>query len=139
MTPVRLAVAAATVVASATLVLPAVAAAAPTPAKPSSPVIRDCLGKPTVKPTRIVLACADAGSALTRIVWHEWNANDAIGSATLEENDCTPNCASGRTVKRAVGINAHTPVGTGADRRFTVITYGASGSWGNSFQDAQLP
>jgi hypothetical protein len=102
-------------------------------------VVRDCLSKPTVKPASIYLACADANSRLTGIVWDSWTADIATGVGNLEENTCKPDCARGTQVSRRVGISVHTPVGKGADRRFTVVTYGTSGAWGNDFRDADLP
>ncbi|TWS26136.1 hypothetical protein FK268_02500 [Tsukamurella sputi] len=121
----------------ATATLPAVAGAAPVAAQTS--VIRDCLSRPATKPSSITLACADANARLVGIVWDSWTADIATGVGDLEENTCEPDCARGAQVSRRVGISVHTPVGTGADRRFTVVTYGTSGAWGNDFRDADLP
>ena len=56
----------------------------------------DCLGKPTVKPAQVVLACADANLGMKNIVWLGWGDPVAAGVGTAYANDCTPTCASGR-------------------------------------------
>lgn len=116
----------------------AMGAPAPNPAA-AAPVIKNCLSENTVKPKTIDLACADANSRLVGITWEAWTTEVAIGDGTYEENTCTPDCARGTQVRRSVGITAHTPVGTGVDRRFSKVTFGASGGWGNTFRDAELP
>ncbi|GAA1005076.1 hypothetical protein GCM10009551_082120 [Nocardiopsis tropica] len=127
-------------VAATALTAPAVATAAPGKPAPKSPVIRNCLSEPTVKPKTIDLSCADANSRIVGITWDEaWGPEMATGIGTIEENTCKPDCARGKQTARKVTINVHTPVGKGADRRFTKVTYGSSGSWGNNFKDAELP
>jgi hypothetical protein len=62
----------------------------------ADPVIVNCLGKDVRTPKQIVLACADAGIAVTGISWTIWNANRAKGRGTLTWNTCLPtDCASG--------------------------------------------
>jgi hypothetical protein len=56
----------------------------------------DCLGKPTVRPPEVVLACADAGLGVRRIRWLGWGQPTAAGVGTAFANDCTPTCAAGR-------------------------------------------
>jgi hypothetical protein len=122
-------------VAATVMATPAVATAAPAVPAPKSPVIRNCLSAPTVKPKNVDLACADGNSRITGITWDTWTKDSAIGVGTLQENSCTPDCARGKQTARRVTVNAHTPVGTRGDRRFTVVTYGSKGD----FRDAQLP
>lgn len=122
-------------VAATALTAPAVATAAPGKPAPKSPVIRNCLSEPTVKPKAIDLACADANSRIEGITWDTWTNDSAIGVGTMQENTCKPDCARGKQTTRKVTINVHTPVGKGADRRFTVVTYGSKGD----FRDANLP
>jgi hypothetical protein len=50
---------------------------------------------PTVKPTYIVLACADVGIVLEGLHWTSWTANEAAAVGTLVYKDCRPNCADG--------------------------------------------
>ena len=124
--------------------LPATALATPGPATPGAavPVIRTCEGLRAVKPATIPLTCQDGQAkvaVLTDVVWTEWTAQDAIGYGKVRETVCKPDCLSGKVTVRNVGITAHTPVGKGPAKHFSVVTYGASGAWGNNFQDAQLP
>jgi hypothetical protein len=69
------------------------AAAAPAAAKPV--VIVNCAGKAQVKPSSVVLTCADGGIGLEKLTWVSWKGV-AFGSATEYENDCYPYCASGK-------------------------------------------
>jgi hypothetical protein len=62
-------------------------------ARPS--VAPNCLGKPVVRPSEVVLACADAGLGVRAIQWLGWGAPVAAGLGTAFANDCTPSCAAG--------------------------------------------
>jgi hypothetical protein len=57
-----------------------------------------CTGKLTFKPSTYVLSCADYGAGWTEMTWSVWNASTASGHGFLRQNDCTPNCASGKFV-----------------------------------------
>jgi hypothetical protein len=59
-------------------------------------VVPNCLGKPTVRPAEVVLACADAGLGVRGLRWLGWGAPTAAGIGIAFANDCTPNCAAGR-------------------------------------------
>jgi hypothetical protein len=48
------------------------------------------------KPKRIVIACGDAGIWLGKLKWSSWNGASAKGSGIYNQNDCTPDCASGK-------------------------------------------
>src|SRR5262245_13276300 len=48
-----------------------------------------------VKPTSIILTCADGGLQVKDITWNTWNQQGASGEGTAWANDCTPNCAQG--------------------------------------------
>jgi hypothetical protein len=51
--------------------------------------------KPTVRPAKITIACADANFYLDRMRWSSWKASTAAGAGTAHVNDCTPYCAAG--------------------------------------------
>jgi hypothetical protein len=72
------------------LTLASTAAGAATPS-----VVPNCLGKPTVKPAEIILACADAGLGVRSLHWLAWGQARTAGLGTAFANDCTPNCAAG--------------------------------------------
>jgi len=54
-----------------------------------------CLGKPTVRPSSVVLACADANFGMRKLVWRGWGRATARATGTAYANDCNPNCAAG--------------------------------------------
>ncbi len=75
-----------------------VAAALPLAASSrSAPIaaLPNCLGKPIVRPTSVIFACGDGGVYATGVHWRNWGAPFATATATMHENDCTPNCAQG--------------------------------------------
>jgi hypothetical protein len=55
----------------------------------------DCLGKPRVKPTSVLLACGDGSFRVTKLAWTGWGQTFAAGRGTGFVNDCKPNCAAG--------------------------------------------
>jgi hypothetical protein len=57
-----------------------------------------CTGKVTAKPSTYTLSCADANAGWTGMTWSAWNASSASGHGTLRQNDCTPNCVSGKFI-----------------------------------------
>ncbi|GAA1005416.1 hypothetical protein GCM10009551_082970 [Nocardiopsis tropica] len=122
----------ATATVTATAAGGATGGAAPAPQTTS---IKACDGSPAVRPSELVLACADAGAVVSGITWDSWANDTATGSGTLTTKTCEPDCASGGTQTRTVGVTLHTPVRdpNGASR-FTVATVGSKGD----FQDYTL-
>jgi len=83
-------------VASLGACLAALAAAGALHAAAAAPsVVPNCLGKPVVMPSEVVLACADAGLGVERIHWLGWGSPVAAGLGSAFANDCSPNCAAG--------------------------------------------
>jgi len=83
-------------VASGGAVAAFVTAAQAAPAAPAAPhpvTIISCSGKAQVKPSRYVLACADAGDYLTGMHWVSWK-NVAFGAGTERIHGCFPSCAA---------------------------------------------
>lgn len=69
-------------------------------------VVINCAGKGVTKPKEIVLSCADAGIALTKLTWSKWDANGATGAGTLSWNTCLPKtCAAGIVQKYPVKVS----------------------------------
>ncbi len=117
-----------------------VAAAQPALARPT--VSLSCLGKPTVKPSEVVLACADAGLGVRRIVWLGWGQPVAAGVGTAFANDCTPTCAAGHFhTYRAVLLlgGAQRCAGKIAYRTATVAIVGAPPPAWTTAADATYP
>ena len=57
-----------------------------------------CSGKLTTKPATYLLSCADANAGWTTMTWSAWNAGSATGHGVLRQNDCKPNCVSGKFI-----------------------------------------
>jgi hypothetical protein len=78
--------------------VPAVAAQAPGPGKPFAP--KDCT-KAEVKPSRIVIACADFGLFVRVKHWTRWNEDRAKGRGVFHANECVPlaECGPGQFKK----------------------------------------
>jgi hypothetical protein len=54
-----------------------------------------CEHKSRARPTSLITACADANQYVDHLRWSAWSATRAVGTGTLHQNDCTPNCAAG--------------------------------------------
>jgi hypothetical protein len=61
----------------------------------SSRALPDCLGHPQIRPTDIVVTCADGGFGVDRLSWVTWGGSRAVGLGSAYVNDCTPSCAAG--------------------------------------------
>jgi hypothetical protein len=57
-----------------------------------------CTEKLTTKPSTYVLSCADAGAGWNRMTWTTWGATSATGHGILRQNDCRPDCVSGKFI-----------------------------------------
>jgi hypothetical protein len=92
------------------------------PAPIRQTVIVNCLGKQQVRPSTVVLACADYNSLIDKITWTSWTTRLASGTGTLVQNDCIPYCAAGHFHRYPVLVIlwANTPYGAG--QRYTEIT-----------------
>ena len=64
----------------------------------TSPRLLTCTEKPTTKPSTYILSCADAGAGWNDMTWSRWNSTSAIGRGILRQNNCTPNCVSGKFI-----------------------------------------
>lgn len=60
------------------------------------PRVLTCVGQPQVRPTNYLLSCADANASWKQVKWLSWRAQTAVGTGALYQNDCQPNCVSGR-------------------------------------------
>jgi hypothetical protein len=81
------------------------------------PKVSNCgIQKPTVKPTELIITCADANERATRIRWLTWTSTFAA-TTTLVANDCEPDCADGtmfpypaEIVLDKVNVTTHGPM-----------------------------
>lgn len=89
---------AAAALSAAGLTLAATTAAIATPVTSAiaKPVLVNCLGKGTVKPTKqFIITCADGNDYLKKMTWSSWKAT-ANGKGTDEINSCVPACFDGK-------------------------------------------
>ena len=78
----------------AALVIVGMPVSTPASAAPAVPKVSNC-GELLVRPTGIVLSCADANTALEKLTWTAWGASKARATGFFSENDCSPTCVAG--------------------------------------------
>lgn len=61
----------------------------------STMALANCLGKPAVRPTSVILTCADGNFSVEKIQWTGWGEAFAAGTGTGKLNDCEPTCVAG--------------------------------------------
>ncbi|MFZ1062444.1 MAG: hypothetical protein WAN30_03130 [Acidimicrobiales bacterium] len=91
-----------------------------------------------VRPTSIVLTCADSNRYIENITWNSWSATDAHASGVLHWNDCTPSCYDGTWHSRRIQFIALDPKTVLSHRIFTELT-GPVSAWGTGSRIWQLP
>ena len=119
-------------------------AGALTVASPASAASRTSVnncGQLEVKPTDLVLACADANSMLTDLRWTGWSNGRAKGVGTYEVNDCQPTCVAGKTRSYAVRVKLDQPKVQEGKRVFTrvVVAYVKASPSGRRYGAWRLP
>jgi hypothetical protein len=62
---------------------------------------------PQVRPSQIVLACADGNTYFTRARWRGWGGKTAVARGVMNENNCTPDCVDGRFIRTHATITLH--------------------------------
>ena len=60
---------------------------------------------PLHKPDYITLTCADGGMSVREIKWQSWGSKEAVGTGIYTQNNCQPDCASGKFIKTPVAIS----------------------------------
>ncbi|MEV0245490.1 hypothetical protein AB0H76_02750 [Nocardia sp. NPDC050712] len=94
------------------------AAPAPTTMPISSVRIVNCLSQPRIRPSEIVLTCADANMIIDRMVWDSWTDSGAFGRGMESRSVCHPDCASAPRQSFPVAVELSAPV----DGLFTTLT-----------------
>ncbi|WP_055591100.1 hypothetical protein [Peterkaempfera griseoplana] len=130
-TPVTAAAFVLTAVATATAATTVPATAASAPKAPRATVVVNCFGAPKVRPTEIILACADANDLLSSLRWTSWGGTTATGGGVRELNDCVPTCVAGHFHSYPIRITlsgAQLWAGHPGVRRFTALTFRYTGA-----------
>ena len=82
-----------------------------------------------VRPSSVILACADANASFTHLHWSSFGGATAHATGDYAYNDCTPTCVAGRVHSYAVAITfskrKRCPDGF-ADYRTALATYSTS-------------
>jgi hypothetical protein len=73
-------------------------------------------------PKSLVLACADANYALSKLTWRAWGKATATAKGSAVANDCTPNCAAGKFHSYPVAVTASRLVACGRAKIYTRLT-----------------
>jgi len=102
-------------------------------------VIADCGGNPSVKPTTIVLSCADANVLLNELHWTTWTATGATGRGQLSTNDCTPSCASGTFNQVPVTVTAGGPQNVKGQNYLSILFTTPTGGTGETAHQLTVP
>jgi hypothetical protein len=71
-----------------------------------------CNLKLATKPSTYLLSCADANAGWTGMSWSVWSASSASGHGILRQNDCTPNCVSGKFINYRATVKLSKVVAT---------------------------
>jgi hypothetical protein len=95
-----------------------------------SVTIVDC-GRSSVRPSSLIVTCADANRYVAAITWTNWGAATTTARGTLRWNDCSPTCVAGHWHHRAVTFSATTLRRQGGATRYTRL-HAAPGVWGES-------
>ncbi len=111
------------------------------PASSASQASVNNCGRLEVKPTDLVLACADANSMLTDLRWSGWSNGRAKGVGTYEVNDCKPTCVAGKTRSYAVRVKLDQPKVQEGNRVFrrVIVSYVKSSPTGRKYGRWILP
>jgi len=66
--------------------------------------IFNCLDEYEGQPSNLIITCADANMGVEDIIWKSWNNIEASGEGIFYENNCSPDCASGRIIRQKAEI-----------------------------------
>jgi hypothetical protein len=66
--------------------------------------IFNCLDEYESQPSNLIITCADANMGVENIIWKSWNNIEASGEGIFYENNCSPDCASGRIIRQKAEI-----------------------------------
>ena len=99
--------------------------AAPAAAQEPGATLPSLCGEQKVKPSRIVIACADAGLIAKDLVWRDWGEERAHATGVLSVNLCDPSCVEGTREEYPVALTASRLRDCFYGRpQYTRVTYG---------------
>lgn len=91
----------------------------------SLPAFAGCLPtEPQVRPSALLVSCADGTLFLAGLHWSRWDRTEAIASGTATHNDCVPTCRFGRLTGRRVVVRLYRArTCRNGEREFTRFTF----------------
>ena len=91
-----------------------------------TPVVT-CTDEMKTEPS-VITPSADGAVYIWHLTWSDWGADKAVGSGTLERDNCQPNCATGTDVAypATVTLSDPTPYGDG-EQAYAIMTISAPG------------
>jgi len=104
-----------------------------------TPVV-SCTNEMQTKPA-IITPSADGAVYIRALTWSNWGAATAVGSGTLERDNCQPSCANGTDVPYPVTVTLSdlTPYGDG-EMAYAIMTISAPGnSYNQTFSKDLVP
>jgi hypothetical protein len=84
--------------------------------------------KPEVRPTTVFFDCFNHSATLNKIVWNAYGATTATGTASLNDLDCTPNCADGKRYDYPVTVTLSNPGAFNGKSIFKTVSWTYTGS-----------
>ena len=66
--------------------------------------IFNCVDEYENQPSNLIITCADANMGVDNIVWKSWNNIEASGEGIFYENNCSPDCSTGRIIRQKAEI-----------------------------------
>jgi len=74
----------------------------------SVPAFAGCLpAAPQVRPTALLVSCADGTFFLGGLVWSRWDRTEARAGGVATHNDCTPTCRFGHLSSRRIVVRLY--------------------------------
>ncbi len=64
-----------------------------------------CSMQTTKEPSNYLLSCGDANAGFVAMKWSAWTLTSARGHGILRQNDCKPNCVSGKWIRYTVSAS----------------------------------
>jgi TIR domain len=104
-----------------------------------SPAV-SCTNAMKTEPASIVVS-ADGGDYVKDLRWSGWGSETAVGSGTLERDNCDPSCANGTDISYAVTVTLSdlTPYGNGEQAYATMRLSAPGNSYNETFSQGLVP
>jgi hypothetical protein len=91
----------------------------------SLPAFAGCVpDAPQVRPSALLVTCADGTFFLAGLKWSRWGPDQAIAAGTAGRNSCVPDCRRGRVTARRIVVRLYRArICRNGRREFTRFTF----------------